>query len=148
MIDRSIIGRTWPAWEVEIERGRLRLFAKAIGEERPIHVDEAAARAAGYRSIVAPPTFAYCLQADSPGGQAYLVEVGIPIAEVLHGEQTFTFHRVMCAGDRVRLTRRVVDTYEKRDGALVFVVFDTEVRDVATGLLVAEGRQVMIRRRA
>lgn len=144
MIDRAIIGREWPAFEVEIEKGRLTLLAEAIGETRPIYTDEAAAQAAGYRSIVAPPTFAFCLQADSPVGSGYLTDVGIPITDVLHGEQSFTFHAVMCAGDRVRVTRRVVDVYEKKGGALEFVVFESEVRVAGSGALVAEGRQVMI----
>lgn len=144
MIDRAIIGREWPSWEVEIEKGRLVLLAKAIGETRPIYIDEAAAQAAGYRSIVAPPTFAFCLQADSPVGSGYLTDVGIPITDVLHGEQSYTFHAVMCAGDRVRVTRRVVDVYAKKDGALEFVVFESEVRFAESGALVAVGRQVMI----
>lgn len=55
MIDRASIGRTWGPWDVVVEKGRLRLLAKAIGETRPVYTDEAAARAAGYRSILAPP---------------------------------------------------------------------------------------------
>ena len=144
MIDRAHIGHTWPAWEVEIEQGRLRLLAKAIGETRPIYTNEAAARAAGYRSIVAPPTFAFCLLADSPVGSGYLTDVGIPITDVLHGEQEYTFYQMMCAGDRVRVNRRVADIYEKKNGALEFVVFESEVRRCDSGDLVAAGRQTMI----
>jgi acyl dehydratase len=144
-MDRAIIGHAWPPFEVEIEKGRLRLLAKAIGESRPIYTDEAAARAAGYRSIVAPPTFAFCLLADSPVGSGYLADVGIPIPQVLHAGQNLTFHRLMCAGDRVRVSRRVVDTFEKRGGALEFVVFEAEIHDCATGALCASGRQVMVK---
>lgn len=144
MIDRGQIGRTWAPWEVEIEAGRLRLLAKAIGEARPVYTDTAAARAAGYRGILAPPTFAFCLLADSPVGQGYLTDVGIPIAEVLHGEQTYDLHGVMCAGDRVRITRRVADIYAKKGGTLEFVVFESEIRLVASDALVAQGRQTMI----
>jgi len=144
MIDRTLIGREWPPWEVEIEKGRLRLLAKAIGETRPIYTDEGAARAAGYRSIVAPPTFAFCLQADSPGGSDYLTDVGIPLTDVLHGEQAFTLHAIMCAGDRVRVTRRVTDIYAKKGGTLEFVVFESEVRFADSGALAAAGRQTMI----
>jgi len=146
--DRAIVGYAWPAWEVEVEAGRLRLLAKAIGETRPMHTSVEGARAAGYRSIVAPPTFAFCLLADSPVGPGYLADVGIPIARVLHGEQQFTFHQLLCAGDRVRVTRRVADAYEKKGGALRFVVLESEVRMADTGALVATGRQVMVDRRA
>lgn len=148
MTDRDIVGFAWPSWEVEIEKGRLRLFAKAIGETRAIYTDEAQARAAGYRSIVAPPTFAFCLLADSPVGSGYLADIDIPIAKVLHGEQRFEFHGLMCAGDRVRVSRCVVDRYEKKSGALTFVVLHAEIHAVATGVLIAVGRQTMIRRNA
>jgi acyl dehydratase len=141
------VGHAWPAFEVEVEAGRLRLLAKAIGETRPIHTSVEAARAAGYRSLVAPPTFAFCLLADSPVGAGYLADIGIPIAQVLHAEQQFTFHALLCAGDRVRVTRRVADAYEKKGGALRFVVLESGVRMAASGLLVASGRQVMVQRR-
>lgn len=144
MIDRSQVGRTWAPWEVTIEAGRLRLLAKAIGETRAIHVDEAAAHAAGYRGLVAPPTFAFCLLADGPVGSRYLQDVGIPLEGVLHGEQSYTLHGVLCAGDRVRVQRSVLDIYEKKGGALEFVVFGSEVHDVSTGDLRASGRQTMI----
>ena len=144
MIDRSQIGRTWPHWEVEIEKGRLRLFAKAIGETRPIYTDEAAAQASGYRSIIAPPTFAFCLLADNPSHTHYLDDVGVPIRDVLHGEQEYTFHGIVCAGDRVRVTRKVADIYEKKGGALEFIVFESEVRRCDSNDLIATGRQVMI----
>ena len=41
----------------EIGRAAIRYFALAIGDENPLYTDEAYARAAGYPSIVAPPTF-------------------------------------------------------------------------------------------
>ena len=44
MLDRSFIGHKFDAHTVEIEKGRLRFFAKAIGETNPIYFDEAAAR--------------------------------------------------------------------------------------------------------
>ncbi len=145
MTDRAMIGHRWGPWEVEIEAGRLRLLAKAMGETRPIYTDVAAARAAGHRSIVAPPTFPFCLLADSPVGAGYLAEVGIPVAEVLHGEQQFTYHQLLCAGDRVWVTRRVTDVYEKKGGALQFVVLESEVRLAEGDVPAVTMRQVMVR---
>jgi acyl dehydratase len=145
MTDRAMIGHRWGPWEVEIEAGRLRLLAKAMGETRPIYTDVAAARAAGHRSIVAPPTFPFCLLADSPVGAGYLAEVGIPVAEVLHGEQQFTYHQLLCAGDRVWVTRRVTDVYEKKGGALQFVVLESEVRLADGDVPAVTMRQVMVR---
>ncbi len=143
MIDRSLIGRTWEPWEVEIEKGRLRLLAKATGETRPIYTDDAAAKAAGYRGIVAPLTMPYCLLADSPTGQQYLADVGIPTARMLHAEVQLEYRDVICAGDRIRVDRRLVDVIVKKGGALELVAFESTFRHAESGALVATTRSLM-----
>ena len=50
-----------PEFSIEVENYPLRFFATTIGDLDPIRHDEAAARAAGYRSLVAPPTYVSCL---------------------------------------------------------------------------------------
>jgi acyl dehydratase len=144
VIDRSHIGKSWPPFEVEIEKGRLRLFAKAIGETRPIYTDDAAARASGYRGILAPPTFAFCLGADDPNELDYLHELGIPMGRMLHGEQQLTLVEPICAGDRVRVTRRVRDIYDKKGGALEFIVFESRVHDAADDRLLATADSILV----
>ncbi|MGR3780209.1 MAG: FAS1-like dehydratase domain-containing protein, partial [Albimonas sp.] len=61
MIDRKYIGREMAPLTVDVERGQLLFFAKATGQTDPIYIDEAAARAAGYRALPAPPTFLFSL---------------------------------------------------------------------------------------
>jgi acyl dehydratase len=146
MIDQAHIGRTWPAFETLVEAGRLRTYAKAIGETNPIHFDQAAAKAAGYRDIVAPTTFAFCLGFDEPDQMRYLADLEIPIERMLHGEQRIVHHDIICAGDRLRCTRRVGDIYAKRSGALEFVIFETDVRRADTSAAVAELAAVLVLR--
>jgi len=55
MLDTSKIGHEFPSFTAEVEKGRLKFFAKAIGETNPIYTDEAAALEAGYRALPAPP---------------------------------------------------------------------------------------------
>jgi len=57
MIDKKWIGYTGPEVSFDIERGRLKFFAQAIGESNPIYLDQKAAQAAGYRDLPVPPTF-------------------------------------------------------------------------------------------
>jgi len=64
-VDRNAIGRESKPALNEVEKGAIRRFAEALGETNPIYFEEAAARAAGYRSIVAPPTFPTSLRAGS-----------------------------------------------------------------------------------
>ncbi len=79
MVDRAAIGHTFPSHSADVEAGRLRLFAKAIGETRPEYVDDDAARAAGHPALLAPPTFAVCLYLEVPDPFAWLEELGIDI---------------------------------------------------------------------
>jgi acyl dehydratase len=143
MIDRKWIGHALPASVLEIERSRLRFFAKAIGETDPVYTDPDAARAAGYPDLPAPPTFLFAAELDS-GAAFRLVEMlGIPIAKLLHGEQGFTYHAPACAGDTVTVRSTVSDIYDKKQGALEFVVKTSRAVN-QRGELVAELRSVLV----
>jgi acyl dehydratase len=122
MIDKTHIGRVFAPSQAEVEKGRLRFYAKAIGETDPVYTDEAAARAAGYASLPVPPTFLFSLEMEKPEPFAWLGEVGMDLARILHGEQSFTYHQPACAGDTLSFEARVEDIYDKKNGALSFVV--------------------------
>jgi acyl dehydratase len=130
VISRTLIGTALPEYSIEVEKYPLRFFATAIGELNPIHHDEAAAVAAGYRSLVAPPTYVACLSSMAdPAPGALLKLLGVDLARILHGEQRLVFHRPICAGDRIFFNTRVADIYDKKNGALEFVVLETLVSD-------------------
>jgi acyl dehydratase len=143
MIDRRYIGHELPSHSALVEAGRLRLFAKAIGETDPIFFEEKAARAAGYRAVPAPPTLAFCLDMDVPDPFAYLAEMGAPIQNVLHGEQSFIYHAPIYAGDRLIFRSRIADIYAKKNGALEFIIKETRVEN-QDAALVAELRAVVV----
>jgi acyl dehydratase len=125
VIDRKFIGLESEERFADVEKGQLRLFAKATGERNPIYFDEDAAKAAGYPTMPAPPTFAFCLASLAPQARGSLRDMNIPIEKVLHGEQQFTYHKPIFAGDRIRIKTRVIDIYDKKGGALEFVVTET-----------------------
>ena len=143
MIDRTYIGHEWPPHTAVLEEGRLRLFAKATGEKEPVFTDAAAARAAGFPALPAPPTIAFCLDMDVPDPFAYLAEMGVSLPHVLHGEQRFTYHAPIHAGDSLTFRSRITDIYEKKGGALEFIVKDTRVEN-QHATLVAEMRAVVV----
>ena len=146
MLDRKLIGKVFPAHSAEVEKGRLRFFAKASGETSPVYTDEAAAQAAGYRSLPVPPTFLLSLMIDETDPLAWFKEVGIDILSLLHGEQSFTYHQAVCAGDVVSFVSSVADIYDKKNGALEFLVRETRVTNQA-GQHVADLRSVFVQRK-
>ena len=143
MIDKRHIGHVLPRYTVDVERGRLRFFAKAIGQTDPVYSDEAAARGAGYPGLPVPPTFLFCLEMDGPDPSAVRELLGIDLGKVLHGEQNFTYHAMAYAGDQLSFEQRIVDIYEKKNGALEFVVRETRVVN-QHDVLVAELRAVTV----
>ncbi|MEZ5665316.1 MAG: MaoC family dehydratase N-terminal domain-containing protein [Burkholderiaceae bacterium] len=147
MIDRQYIGHTMPAFEVVVEQGRLRFFAKATGQTDPVYTDEAAAHAAGHAGLPVPPTFLFCLEMESPDPAAIRNLLGLDYKRLLHGEQGFTYHRMAYAGDVLRFEQRIEDIYDKKGGALEFVVRLTRVTN-QRGEAVADLRSVTVMRNA
>ncbi|TSD98062.1 MaoC family dehydratase [Skermania sp. ID1734] len=142
-IDTSAIGTALPASRMTIDAGRLRFFAKAIGETNPVFTDEAAARAAGYPTLPVPPTFLFAIELENPDPFAWLGQLGIDLRHVLHGEQQFRYHSMAHAGDVLTSTPRITDVYSKKGGALEFVVKESTVTRT-DGSVVAELTSVIV----
>ena len=143
MIDRKHIGRTIAAQTFDIEKGRLKFFATAIGETDPIYIDEDAAKAAGYRSLPAPPTFMFCLEMETNSLWDNIEAMGVPVGRILHGSQSFTYHAPICAGDQITFETKVSDIYDKKGGKLEFIVEDTTATN-QDGVRVADLQRVIV----
>lgn len=125
MIDRGLIGKTFETTEVEVEKGQLVFFARTVGENNLLYSDENAARKAGYPSIPAPPTFLFSLGLARPDPMSRYTEMGIDIGKILHGEQQFEYYAPVCAGDRIKLNTSIADVFDKKGGALEFLIETT-----------------------
>jgi acyl dehydratase len=143
MIDRRHIGRVLRPAVLDIERGRLRFFAAAIGETDPVYLDEAVARAAGYPDLPAPPTFLFAAELDGQSITSMLDALGVPLGRILHGEQEFTYFAPVCAGDTVSVESRIGDIYTKKGGALEFIVKESTATN-QDGVKVAAMRSVIV----
>ena len=145
MIDRQFIGHELGAHTVRIESGRLRLFNKVIGQTNPVFLDEDWARAAGYPGLPVPPTFWFSLDLEQDEPFGWLDTLGIDIARVLHGMQDFRYHKPAFAGQMVSLESRIVDLFDKKGGALEFIVKETRVTDEAGALLATLKSTLVVR---
>lgn len=129
MADSSLIGGRLSQGTVAVEPGRLRFFAQAIGETDPIYTDAAAADAAGFATLPVPPTFLFCLNSEVAELGQILDVLGMDLGRILHAEQSFEYHRMAYAGDTLHFDTRVADVYDKKGGALHFVVQETRVNN-------------------
>jgi len=101
-INTDYIGRTFePSEPYEVSRVKIAEFAEAIGEPSPLCRDRAAARAAGYPDVIAPPTFAIVVSAANSARVTHHPDLGVNYAMIVHGEQSFTHTRPLHAGDVV-----------------------------------------------
>ena len=101
-LDAGLVGRSYPPSAVyEVGRAKIAEFAAAVGATDPAHTHADAARALGHPDVVAPPTF---LIVVTMRAQQQLVddpELALDYSRVVHGDQSFTYHRPVHAGDRV-----------------------------------------------
>ena len=142
-LDKKIIGHEFKPFSATVEAGRVRLFCKAIGEEDPIYSDEAAAKAAGYKAVPVPPTFLQAITNDDPNKGGLLQLLGVDIGLILHGEQHYDYYAPVHVGDRITCQQKVTDVYDKKGGALWFVISETEMKDQA-GKPVAKARSITV----
>lgn len=143
MLDLSLKGTDLTPFSARVDCDRLRFFAQVTGEDNPVFRDEAVARAHGYPSLPLPPTFLFCLEMAGPRPMEVYERLQVPYAQVLHGEQHFVYHRLAFAGETLHFKPRIADLYEKKGGALGFIVWETRV-EASDGAPVADLRSVMI----
>lgn len=162
-VDTSVVGKKTGAYKVRIERGPVSTFAAAVKDENPVYRDAGAAKAAGFDSIPAPPTFSFGMQhmgrfdEDQPPDptkganpmHAVMGQLHGDGALILHGEQEFEYHRPIAVGDVLVGEGVVRDIYEKdSDTALMtFIVIETEWKDEKTGKPVVTERFNLIGRK-
>jgi acyl dehydratase len=82
-------GKTYPAFEYEVGREKIREYANAVGESNPVHHDPAAAREAGFRNVVAPPMFCVVYSAGAMAPAILDPELAINLMLMVHGSQEF-----------------------------------------------------------
>ncbi len=109
-INRDFIGRTFDFdTPYQIGREKVREFATAIGDQNPLFHDVEAAKAAGHRDLLAPPTFPFVITYRAMIGAIGDPELNLNYMMVVHGEQKFTYSRPLYAGDEVIVDSVVVD---------------------------------------
>ena len=144
-INKDYLGRTFPATApYEVSRVKIAEFADAIGDPNPVFRDRAAAQAAGYPDVIAPPTFPIVVTMAASGRAVADPGLGLNYAMVVHGEQRFEYSRPLHAGDVV--TAQATISGIREVGPMTTLTTETQIRTVdgehictGTGTLVERG---------
>jgi acyl dehydratase len=144
-LDPGLVGRSYPPSAVyEVGRAKIAEFAAALGDPDPAYRDAAAAQALGHPDVIAPPTFAIVVTLGAAEVVLTDPDVDFDYSRVVHGEQRFTHHRPIRAGDRLVATTSIdaVRSVAGNDLLTTKVELSTEDGEpvcTATSMLVSRG---------
>lgn len=135
MVNHAAKGHSGDAFEMDVDRGKIREFARATWSNNPSYLEGS--------SPVSEPTFLTTMifwqdEASDPWHQ-----VAMDPSRGLHAEQEFVFFGPPPrAGTRLHVRSTISDIFEKegrRGGTLTFAVMTTDFLDDA-GVLVAQSK--------
>jgi len=130
MFDTSKIGQSFSPFTIEVERGKIHELALAIGDDNPIYHSQEAAQAAGYKDVplspTGPTTFGFW---GNPGRGKELVDAGINVMHILHGEEEYEYLSPIYPGDILTGVTTIISGKHRqgRDGSSMDIV-TTETR--------------------
>lgn len=143
-LNRSYVGRTFPPTEPYlVGREKIREFAGAIGAADLIYHDPAAARAAGYPDVVAPPTFPVVATMGASRQLRDDRELGMDYSRVVHGDQRFAYTRPVVAGDELVCALTIEEITER--GGHEFITTRAELTTPAGEPVVTVWNKLVVR---
>ena len=146
MFDKSEVGQSFSPFTIEIERGKIRELALAIGDDNPMYQSKEAAQAAGYPDVplypTSPTTFAFWGNKKMVG---QLSSLGINLMRVLHGEEEYEYLAPIYPGDTLTGVMRLVDAKSRQTqgGSLDLLTIEIDYTN-QHGTPVLKARQVVI----
>ena len=141
--DRSLYGKEHQAGPFEVTESQIQAFSRGIAETNPIYTDAAAAKAQGFRTIVAPPTFCTIMV-----HRVSLPDINLKFGGTrMHAGQRVQSRAPIQAGDKLTASSHLKDVYPKtgRSGTMVFIVWETTFRN-QDGTVVADVQESFARR--
>lgn len=151
---RAQIGVESEPWTYEVTTTGVRMYARGIASDDPVHYDVELATKQGFRSIVAPagylgtpvflpgtndPTFGFPRRGGTP-------RLNIPFKGLLDGGTETEYFDVICAGDVLEETSHLADLRlrEGGRGKMLFVTNESVYKNKETGKVVVKQRLTSI----
>ncbi|MFM1651867.1 MaoC family dehydratase N-terminal domain-containing protein [Brevibacillus sp. B_LB10_24] len=124
----KFVGYEFEPYRFIVERGKIREFARAIGDDNPLYRDKRSAIEAGWRDVTIPPTFPTVI--DMWGGADFFTQIEVldlDLLRVLHGEQEYEYLGEIYPGDEITATAKVTGAKAKsgRSGTMKLFTIET-----------------------
>jgi hypothetical protein len=151
IFDRSVAGTAMAPVTVQIERDRIRFFAKVLGLTEPVHENVSAAREAGYPDLLAPPSFLMAVEALAEDERArhgmpgWMKLLRCDMRHLLHGNEAYSYSGPIFAGDEVVFGTEFLAFEDKKGGALEVAQIALHISHPVRGPLVSAKRTLLHR---
>ncbi len=113
MADKSAIGKEYPPFTWEVERGKVRELVQAIGDDNPVYVNREVAIQEGYADVVASPTFGTVPVMWKEVGKKILEDLNVDYARILHGEERYEYYEEIYPGDILTGRTKIISVKTK-----------------------------------
>lgn len=145
------IGKIDPPHVREVERGAIRRYADAVGDDNPLYFDEEYASESRYGTIIAPPGFFGWSMQSVPSSEGIIglmtAMINAGYYRILDGGMSYECFLPVRAGDTLIASPKVKDVTAKegKSGTMMVCDFETTYLN-QNGDLVAKAYQTLIGR--
>lgn len=135
MVDPSVKGKVYEPFRYVVERGKVREFLLAIGDDNPIYQSD---------DPPLPPTFATVFMFWGGGGlEDALNQIGVKIWNVLHADQEYEYLHPIHIGDSITGQTRIADVYDR--AGMSFLAFETEFTNQDDQTVIKDRALIIVR---
>ena len=147
---KQYIGKVDPPHLREVEKGAIRRYADAVGDDNPLYYDEEYARKSRYGCIIAPPGFFGWAKKTISSSEGLVGLIGAMIeagyAGILDGGMAYDFYLPVRVGDTIVVSPKVADiTLKEGKTKMMILRFEASYTN-QNGDLVAKSYQTLIGR--
>lgn len=148
---KKYIGRVDAPYVREVEKGAVRRYADAVGNENPLYRDEEYARKTRYGGLISPPGFFGWPVHSEPASESVLAAMAAVekagYHRLLDGGIVYDFFRPVRPGDKLIVYMKVKDITERESKGGAMIVMELEANYLSEdGDPVARSCQTLIRR--
>ena len=140
-IDKKFVGREYKPVTYVIGREKIKEYAKTVEDLNPLYFNPEEAKKSKYKSIIAPPMFVVVFARDAMFELFNDKEININIQRLVHGEQEFSFHKIVKENDTITTKAKINNILEK--GKNDFIELKTHSYN-QNNELVVEGKWIFI----
>jgi acyl dehydratase len=143
----SLVGTVVDTVHFDVERGKIREFARATSAADLVHTDPREAQARGHADVLATATHVV-VSGHYRDQRAFVAALGLDLRRIVVGSTSWEYARPVRAGDTLSGTRRLVGDETragKRGGTMRLVTLETEYVD-GDGAVTVRQREVLIER--